>query len=144
PGCQFLPLPLTLSVPDSESRSGPRVERLVLRARGGGSSSSASSALALVALVSAFVALVSVVVPARDLPRLTVSASRKTRTSVLVGAPNGVPSQPPFLSSIPGWMPPVISRVCPSGQFLTVWSRWSWKPRGRRSTSPAGPARGGR
>ena len=21
-------------------------------------------------------------------------------------------------------MPPVISRVCPSGQFLTVWSRW--------------------
>ena len=63
----------------------------------------------------------AVAFPAR--PRLTVSASRKTRTSVLLGAPNGVPSQPPFLSRIPGWIPPVISKVWPSGQFLTVWSR---------------------
>ena len=70
---------------------------------------------------------------------LTVSVSMKTSTSEDVGAPKGVPNQPPFLSRIPGWMPPVTSKVWPSGQFLTVCSRWVIETSGTSIDISGGP-----
>ena len=61
-------------------------------------------------------------------PRGTLSTSRKTRTSVAVGKVPGIGrlNRPLFLSRMPGWMPQEMTSVWPSGQFLTVCSRWVW------------------
>ena len=43
-----------------------------------------------------------------------------------IGARYAEVEQPPFLSRMPGWIPAEMISDWPSGQFLTVCSRWVW------------------